>query len=375
MYRFIFLPLFILGSAQFLSAQYLETFSTPNKGLLAGPCGTTASSCGSTDFVGVDWTVTGDFSGFDGDDTFATNSAGVLFIGGDIDEEMCYESPELAIIGSTSFTVDLEWIHHDNADYIDVEYMVDGSVTWIQIPNQFGGQTHTVDFPGTGATGAGTITSPSISGTTLKVRVCADSNTSSSGEAATVDNLNVMGAVLPVTWNSVEASVSKEGNLIEWSTANETNNDYFEIQKRNEDQVDFVTVGMVEGQGDSYRVVDYSFIDRELTTSGTYSYYRVKQVDLDGDFSLSEVVSVRHDLDYTISMFPNPFSNVINFKSESEHDNGYEVTIHDVFGNVVLQKKIDAITRFNSIDTNDVPPGVYFLTTSLDRSGQIFVKK
>jgi|GEM_PF-3863782 len=65
MYRFIFLPLFILGSVQFLSAQYLETFSTPNKGLLGGPCGATASSCGSTDFVGVDWTVTGDFSGFD----------------------------------------------------------------------------------------------------------------------------------------------------------------------------------------------------------------------------------------------------------------------------------------------------------------------
>jgi len=253
--------------------------------------------------------------------------------------------------------------------------MVDGSGTWIQIPNQFGGQTHTVDYPGTGNSGTGTISSPAISGTTLKVRVCADSNTSSSGEAATVDNINVLGAVLPVTWSRVEASTSKEGNLIEWSTANETNNDYFEIQKRNEDQVEFETVGMVVGQGNSYRVVDYSFVDEELARSTTFSYYRIKQVDLDGDFAFSQIVSVRHDVDYSISMFPNPFSNVIKFRSESDLDRDVDVAIHDVFGNVVLQKKIDVNTSVNTIDTDNVPPGVYFLTTSLDGSGQVFIKE
>ena len=61
-------------------SQYSETFPTPNKGLLAGPCGSTAASCASNDFTGVDWTINGDFSGFDSDDIMATDGTGELFV-------------------------------------------------------------------------------------------------------------------------------------------------------------------------------------------------------------------------------------------------------------------------------------------------------
>jgi len=362
-------------SACSLSAQYVESFSTPNKGILAGPCGPSVATCAAIDFGGEDWTVTGNFSGFDDDDIFATNTSGVLFIGGDIDEEMCYESPELDIVGSTSFTVDLEWNHHDNSDYIDVEYMVDGSGTWIQIPNQFGGQTHTVDFPGSGTTGSGTVTSITITGVTIKVRVCVDSNTSSSGESTTVDNLNVMGAVLPVTWSTVDVSSGKEGNVIKWTTLTETNNDYFEIQKRSEEQEDFETIGMIEGQGNSIQAVDYRFIDDGFTSAGRYCYYRIKQVDLDGQHNYSKVVSIKLDADNSLSIFPNPFSDAIQISTRSVVDQEFTVAVHDVFGKVVLRENFQQNSNSKSIDTNEVPAGIYYMTNTLDGTTQVFVKK
>ena len=44
-------------------AQYIESFDTPNKGIIFGPCGSDVSTCVSSDLTGVDWSITGDLSG------------------------------------------------------------------------------------------------------------------------------------------------------------------------------------------------------------------------------------------------------------------------------------------------------------------------
>ena len=191
------------NAGNYCSAQYSETFPIPEKGILLGPCpGGTSASCALTDFNGVNWDINGNFVGFDatfGSEDYLKTIAGVLEFGGDIDEELCWESPVLdisAVVGAVSASVAIVWTGHDAADYVDVEYQLDGG-SWLQVPNMFGGGIHTIDFPTSGNIGSATINTGNIAGTTtLSVRVCVDTNTSA--EKTTIDNVSVpeVGVVL-----------------------------------------------------------------------------------------------------------------------------------------------------------------------------------
>ena len=121
--------------------------------------------------------------------------------------------------------------------------------------------------------------------------------------------------VLPVELISFTASIDPTGVNLNWSTASELNNDKFEIQKKT-DSGEFIAIGFVKGQGTSTQKNNYSFLDKD-TDSGKY-YYRLKQIDFDGNYEYSKVVAVEFNPIITYSLeqnYPNPFnpSTEINF--------------------------------------------------------------
>ena len=75
---------------------------------------------------------------------------------------------------------------------------------------------------------------------------------------------------------------------LKWTTATETNNRGFEIQRSNNGE--FATIGFVKGSGTTSEVHSYSFVDKKVEV-GKYSY-RIKQTDLNGQFSYSNVIEV-----------------------------------------------------------------------------------
>lgn len=76
---------------------------------------------------------------------------------------------------------------------------------------------------------------------------------------------------------------------LKWSTATETNNDYFLIE-RSKDGIEFESIINVDGAGFSTKKLTYSTSDNNPLSG--LSFYRLKQVDFDGQFSNSEIVSV-----------------------------------------------------------------------------------
>lgn len=177
------------------SQDYSETFAVPNKGILSGPCtGTDGTTCLSHDFSGVNWTIEGNLSGID-EEAFATNASNQLVVT-DIDEEACWVSPVLNIVNApASFAVDLSWLGYDPlADYIDVEYTLDGSDNWVTLPNLIGGgPNHTVEYAaGTGIDGSTTISNSNLIGSTLQIRICTDHN--SAEETTTISKVLAFGA-------------------------------------------------------------------------------------------------------------------------------------------------------------------------------------
>ena len=100
-------------------------------------------------------------------------------------------------------------------------------------------------------------------------------------------------APLPVELVSFTGFSLDQGIQLNWSTASETNNDYFEIERATETG-EFISVGRVEGIGTTAMYSYYTFTDNSAG-SGT-TYYRLKQTDINGDFEYSPMISVDHAL-------------------------------------------------------------------------------
>ncbi len=165
------------------------------------------------------------------------------------------------------------------------------SPTCLRIAQDNGLNTWT-DIAGTGTTApTGTITSvnnfTTLSSFTLANGMCA-------------------GNPLPVELIKFTAQANENNVDIAWSTATEKNCDYFEIE-RSANEVDFESIGKVKGSGNSNAVIDYKWIDTKPLQS--ISYYRIKQVDFNGEFQYSDervidITTKKHEED--IIVYPNP---------------------------------------------------------------------
>lgn len=97
--------------------------------------------------------------------------------------------------------------------------------------------------------------------------------------------------VLPVEWLNISATGRKDDIVVDWQTAAEANNDGFEIQ-RSTDGRNFRTIGYQSGRGNSDAISTYQFVDRDVNTGPLY-YYRLKQLDVDGQSDFSAIRTAR----------------------------------------------------------------------------------
>lgn len=108
---------------------------------------------------------------------------------------------------------------------------------------------------------------------------------------------------LPVSWLSFTAELMESNEVVlEWETGSELNNDHFIIEKSN-GEGGFNEIGMVYGAGNSNVINEYSFIDTDVEK---HNYYRLKQVDYNGQFDYSSIQYVGMSSDIEISIYPNP---------------------------------------------------------------------
>ena len=128
--------------------------------------------------------------------------------------------------------------------------------------------------------------------------------------------------IVPVELQSFTAEVIGSDVKLFWSTATETNNQGFEIERispirSKNDEVRRVgmKIGFVPGFGTTTEVHHYSFVDESLQ-SGDYQY-RLKQIDFDGTFEYSNIIEVTVDAPTKFSLeqnYPNPFNPTTKIK-------------------------------------------------------------
>lgn len=171
--------------------------------------------------------------------------------------------------------------------------------------------------------------------------------------------------ILPVELASFETVQQKNGILVSWSTATELNNFGFEVEK-SFDGVTFTADAFVNGKGTSTNLNRYSHF-MELTQNGTVSV-RLKQIDLDGSVSYSNVETVEFGLLPTMVMlydnYPNPFNPSTTLSYAIPEATNITLSVYNTLGELV--KVLDsgvkpAGNHKLEFDASELTSGVYLL--------------
>lgn len=170
--------------------------------------------------------------------------------------------------------------------------------------------------------------------------------------------------ILPLTLINfnVEKIINKNSSVLTWSTSSEINSDYFNIE-RSLDGNKWETIGKVDAAGNSNRQNNYKFLDENLKLDREENifFYRLKMLDLDGEYKYSEIRNILFANDKNIvQVFPNPTKEILNLDLSVLDNNKGEITIIviDQAGrNVLVKKEVD--NSLQTISLKDLPVGNY----------------
>jgi hypothetical protein len=161
-------------------------------------------------------------------------------------------------------------------------------------------------------------------------------------------------AALPVELTSFEGKATSNGNLLNWTTASEEDNKGFDIE-RSSDGKRFNKIGFVAGNGTSLQRQTYEFLDKS-PNEGT-AYYRLKQVDFNGKFEYSKIVSISNKalVAKPLALYPNPVRDNLTI----ENGEG-KATIRTIDGKVMMQVNVNSEKQ--NVDVSNLPNGIYVLS-------------
>jgi len=144
-----------------------------------------------------------------------------------------------------------------------------------------------------------------------------------------------------------------------WTTLSETNNDYFTVEK-SLDLENWTQVGQtIKGSGTINKMMNYKTNDEYI--SDKY-YYRLKQVDFDGQFTYSHIITKECESDEHINIYPNPTENNIFIDIKTKYNNKYIIYLYNTIGELVTIKNIETEEGVNTFALTDkYTNGVYYI--------------
>jgi hypothetical protein len=167
--------------------------------------------------------------------------------------------------------------------------------------------------------------------------------------------------VVPVELTSFSAAVVKEGVKLNWSTATETNNSGFRVERKSANS-SWEDIAFVEGKGTTSSKNSYSYTDN-TASAGKY-YYRLKQVDYDGSFEYSNTIEVNTAIPAKFEVFqnyPNPFNPATNIKFNLPLDANVKITLVNMLGeeSLIMQDNCTAGTNQITFNASGFASGTY----------------
>lgn len=222
-----------------------------------------------------------------------------------------------------------------------------------------GGFTYpTVLLASTPNNGSATVTSPNISAANCRIKVEGVGNI-----FFDISNVNfTISFNLPVELTDFQARLEGNNVLLQWATASEKNNRGFDIEMKNETDQDFQRVGFQPGNGTTSEQHTYHYPLRNLK-DGTW-YFRLKQMDVDGNAAYSPVRSVEIKAPFSVRLFPNPVRQLLNVVVFSEKESTLTFELMNQLGQRfdLLSQEQNIQRGYNSLqfDVSALSAGIYY---------------
>lgn len=170
-------------------------------------------------------------------------------------------------------------------------------------------------------------------------------------------------SMIPVEFSSFSATANENSVTLNWSTATETNNSGFSIERKTPLDERWIEVGFVPGFGSTTERKSYSFTDVNLSM-GAYSY-RLKQIDFDGTYEYSNEVfaEVSAPKDFALLQnYPNPFNPSTTIEFSIPEMSNVSIEIYNVIGELVaslINQTFDAGYHKFNFNAGNLPSGAY----------------
>lgn len=161
---------------------------------------------------------------------------------------------------------------------------------------------------------------------------------------------------------------------LDWQTSQEMDAGSFEVM-RSEDGTNFNRIGSVASSGNSNSIRQYSYQDNTLDGLGKYVYYRLRQVDLDGKSTFSNIIRITLDNRTGMEIFPNPFNSQFTLAINAAESENASLVMRNVNGQVVHTRNLKIARGSNTIVISDLPTlgkGTYYVQV---QSGQFTYHK
>jgi hypothetical protein len=237
----------------------------------------------------------------------------------------------------------LHWDSLSCVKSFNIQYELKGTSTWITINTT----SNTDTFNLTGL----------LSDTVYFWRVASVDSVSIPSAYSDTSSFRTLSA-LPVTLLYFNANAVGNTVQLNWKTTAEINNKYFEVQ-RSADGITFTAIGNVPGNGTSGLPHTYELTDGDPLQG--INYYRLKQVDNDGNYVYTNIVSITFGTSTQFVLYPNPATSIVNIKVPFSSQTG-TVIIYDMQGRFVFEQFINGNIISEQLDISKLSSGIYNVT-------------
>jgi hypothetical protein len=171
-------------------------------------------------------------------------------------------------------------------------------------------------------------------------------------------------STLPVSLTSFKGDLQNNEVSLNWRTASEQNNDYFEVLRAGEDK-NFVAIAKIKGNGTKNEVSDYYYQDKSPLAGN--NYYQLKQVDFDGKSTIHEnVVVVKSGFATTSLAIMSNADNGLKVNIQADQKSKGTLTLFNINGQKVFEANVVLNQGFNEFNyqTLSIEKGVYIAKVS-----------
>jgi PKD repeat protein len=191
--------------------------------------------------------------------------------------------------------------------------------------------------------------------TDVKIQI---ENINDFGNLMWIDNFQVIGScafILPVEWLSFSAVPAGKNALLNWKVNQEEDNVGFTVERSSATDNNWQALSWVPTAEGVNRTVCYDFTD-VTTRAGTTYYYRLRQQDLDGQTSFSDVRTVAFGKAGALAAWPNPTDNLLTVQSSVP---SADYTLLNSLGQTLRTGKL--VNGQATLDLQDLSPAIYLL--------------